>query len=308
MLSYYKTIDGKMTALDQVEPGCWIRCVDPTDEEIRSLIRDFHIESDFFRSALDEEESSHIDIEDESTLIVVDIPILEKNGKNLAYSTMPLGIIITEKNILTVCLRENPIMTEFAEGMVKNVQTNLKTRFTLTIMLRIATRFLQYLKQIDKLSDKVERSLRKSMHNEELIQLLDIEKSLVYFSSSLKADEITMEKIMRGRAIKLYDEDQELLEDVLIEIKQAIEMSNIYLNILSGTMDAFASVISNNLNVVMKVLASITLLMSIPTIISSFYGMNVDWLPFPNFWFPTFLAAACMLVAYWILKKKEMFH
>ena len=175
-------------------------------------------------------------------------------------------------------------------------------------MLRIATRFLQYLKQIDKLSDKVERSLRKSMHNEELIQLLDIEKSLVYFSSSLKADEITMEKIMRGRAIKLYDEDQELLEDVLIEIKQAIEMSNIYLNILSGTMDAFASVISNNLNVVMKVLASITLLMSIPTIISSFYGMNVDWLPFPNFWFPTFLAAACMLVAYWILKKKEMFH
>ena len=122
------------------------------------------------------------------------------------------------------------------------------------------------------------------------------------------ADEITMEKIMRGRAIKLYDEDQELLEDVLIEIKQAIEMSNIYLNILSGTMDAFASVISNNLNVVMKVLASITLLMSIPTIISSFYGMNVDWLPFPNFWFPTFLAAACMLVAYWILKKKEMFH
>ena len=212
------------------------------------------------------------------------------------------------KRQLTVCLRENPIMTEFAEGMVKNVQTNLKTRFVLTIMLRVAIRYLQYLKQIDKLSDKVERSLRKSMHNEELIQLLDIEKSLVYFSSSLKADEITMEKIMRGRAVKLYDEDQELLEDVLIEIKQAIEMSNIYLNILSGTMDAFASVISNNLNVVMKVLASITLLMSIPTIISSFYGMNVEWLPFPNFWFPIILAAVCMMVAYWILRKKDMFH
>ena len=156
--------------------------------------------------------------------------------------------------------------------MLKGVMTNLKTHFVLHIMLRMATKYLQYLKQIDKISDHVERELRKSMKNQELIQLLDIEKSLVYFSSSLKADEVTLEKIMRGRYIKLYDEDQDLLEDVLIEIKQAIEMSSIYLNILSGTMDAFASVISNNLNIVMKVLASITLIISIPTVISGLYG------------------------------------
>ena len=145
------------------------------------------------------------------------------------------------------------------------------------------------------------------MKNKELIQLLDIQKSLVYFSSSLKANEITIEKIMRGRAIKLYEDDQDLLEDVLIEVKQAIEMSNIYLNILSGTMDAFASVISNNLNIVMKVLASITLLISIPTVISGIYGMNVEALPIANFWFPIALSAGCMGVAYFILRKKNMF-
>ena len=307
MLSYYKTVDGQMMPLAACEPGCWIHCVAPTDEEISGLIRDFQIEPDFFRSALDEEESSHIDKEDESTLIVLDIPVVEKNGKHVTYTTMPLGFIITEKNVITVSLRENPVLTEYQEGLVTGVQTNLKTRFILHVMLRIATRYLQYLKQIDKMSDQVEKLLRKSMKNAELIQLLDIEKSLVYFSSSLKANEITTEKIMRGRAIKLYEEDQELLEDVLIEIKQAIEMSNIHLNILSGTMDAFASVISNNLNIVMKVLASITLLISIPTVISSFYGMNVDGMPVPQFWFPVALAAVCMLGAFFILRKKDMF-
>ena len=174
-------------------------------------------------------------------------------------------------------------------------------------MLRIATKYLQYLKQIDKLSSHVERELRKSMKNSELIQLLDIEKSLVYFSSSLKGSEITIEKISRGRVVKLYEEDQDLLEDVLIEVRQAIEMSSIYLNILSGTMDAFASVISNNLNIVMKVLASITLIISIPTVISSFYGMNVEGLPLPFFWFPLLLAIVSMGIAYLILRKKDMF-
>lgn len=175
-------------------------------------------------------------------MIIIDIPVVEKHEKNIRYSTMPLGIMLTEKNVITVCLKETALLSEFAEGVLKGVMTNLKTHFVLHIMLRMATKYLQYLKQIDKISDHVERELRKSMKNQELIQLLDIEKSLVYFSSSLKADEVTLEKIMRGRYIKLYDEDQDLLEDVLIEIKQAIEMSSIYLNILSGTMDAFASI------------------------------------------------------------------
>ena len=306
MLSYYKTIDGRIRPLESCEPGCWIHCVSPDDKEISGLIRDFGIEPDFFRAAMDEEESSHIDSEDGNTLVILDMPAVEKTDSGLVYTTMPLGIILTEKNVITVAMKENPILAEFSEGVVKGVQTNLKTRFILHMMLRIATRYLQYLKQIDKISNMVEKELRKSMKNSELIQLLNIEKSLVYFSSSLKANEITIEKIMRGRTIKLYEEDQDLLEDVLIEVKQAIEMSNIHLNILSGTMDAFASVISNNLNIVMKVLASITLIISIPTVISSLYGMNVDHLPLPFFWFPVALAVVCMGIAAVILHKKDM--
>ncbi len=307
MLSYYKTIDGRISPIPACEPGCWINCVAPDDEEINSLIADFGIEPDFFRAAMDEEESSHIDSEDNNTLVIIDIPMVEKSGKNISYTTTPLGIILTEKNVITVSTKENAVINEFSEGVVKGVQTNLKTRFILHLMLRIASRYLQYLKQIDKISNFVEKELRKSMKNSELIQLLDIEKSLVYFSSSLKGNEITIEKIMRGRVIKLYEEDQDLLEDVLIEVKQAIEMSNIYLNILSGTMDAFASVISNNLNIVMKVLASITLLISIPTVISSMYGMNVTGAPIPVFWFPVGLSAIMMGLAYFILRKKNMF-
>lgn len=307
MLSYYKTVDGRITQLEACEPGCWINCIAPTDAEISGLIENFQIEPDFFRAAMDEEESSHIDVEDYSTLVIIDMPVVEKSRNNVSYTTTPLGIIITEKNVITVCTQGNSVLDEFTDGAVKGVQTNLKTRFILHLMLRIATKYLQYLKQIDKMSSHVERELRKSMKNSELIQLLDIEKSLVYFSSSLKGCEITIEKISRGRVIKLYEEDQDLLEDVLVEVRQAIEMSSIYLNILSGTMDAFASVISNNLNIVMKVLASITLLISIPTVISSFYGMNVDGLPLAQFWFPLVLAGVSMVVAFFILRKKNMF-
>ena len=308
MMSYYKTINGRIAEIDQYEAGCWINCVAPEEHEINSLITDFHIEPDFLRASLDEEESSHIDSEDGNTLIIIDIPVVEKHEKNIMYTTMPLGIMITEKNVITVCLNENPLISEFAEGVMRNVHTNLKTHFILHLMLRMATKYLQYLKQIDKISDHVERELRKSMKNKELIQLLEIEKSLVYFSSSLKSNEVTLEKIMRGRFIKMYEEDQDLLEDVLVEIKQAIEMANIYLNILSGTMDAFASVISNNLNIVMKVLTVITIVMAIPNIIFSFYGMNVAGLPFPQWWFPTGLAIVACIIATIIFIKKDMFH
>ena len=261
------------------------------------------------RSALDEEESSHIDSEDGTTLIIIDVPVVEKVNKNITYSTMPIGIMITDKNVITVALHENTVLSEFSEGVVKNVITAYKTHFVLHIMLRMATKYLQYLKQIDKINNRIERELRRSAHNKELHQLLDIEKSLVYFSSSLKADELTLEKIMRGRYIKLYDEDQDLLEDVLIEIKQAVDMAAIHLNILTGTMDVFASIISNNLNVIMKIQASLTLLVSVPTVISGFYGMNiVTGLPFDKlWWFPVALSGVLMIIMYIVLKKKGMF-
>ena len=309
MVNFYKTVNGRIEEIQEYEVGCWVNCVAPDDEEVQYMLNFFDIPPELLRSALDEEESSHIDNEDGTTLIIIDIPVVEKVSKNITYSTMPIGIMITENNVITVSLRENPILSELSEGVVRNVMTSYKTHFVLHIMLRMATKYLQYLKQIDKISNRIERELRKSAKNKELNQLLDIEKSLVYFSSSLKSNEITLEKIMRGRYIKLYEEDQDLLEDVLIEIKQAVDMAAIYLNILNGTLDVFASIISNNLNVVMKILASLTLIVSVPTVISGLYGMNIEGgLPFDNFWwFPIVLSAVLMFIMYLILKKKDMF-
>lgn len=248
MLKYYKTVENTIVELDTMEPGCWVSAVAPTETEISSLQEELNIDRDFIRSALDEEETSRIESDDGQTLIVLDYPVAEKvqdKDDTISYYTMPMGIIITDSHVVTVCLKENIIIDEFTKGIVKGIQTQFKTRFVFHMLLRIAGKYLLYLKQIDKLSNYVEQQLHKSMKNKELIQLLGLEKSLVYFSTSLKSTETVLEKILRGRVIKLYEEDQELLEDVLIEVKQAIEMSNIYSNILSGTMDAFASVISN---------------------------------------------------------------
>ena len=301
MLSIHKTIDGKMTKLDKVEDGCWVNLTYPTEDEMNTVTALLGIDPGFLRAALDEEETSRIDTEDGQTLIIIDLP-------SVVYSTLPLGIIVAEKCIITVCLKESSIIRDFQDGLVKNAETQKKTSFILYLLLWVAKRFLQYLKQIDKIYNYMERQLYKSQRNKELIQLLDLEKSLVYFNTSLKANEVTLEKILRGRIITLYEEDHDLLEDVLIEVRQAIEMANIYSSIISGMMDAFASVISNNLNVIMKVLTSITILLTIPNIFFSFYGMNVANLPLDQFWwFPLALSGVVILVVAIILKKRDLF-
>lgn len=309
MINYYKTVNGRIEKIKDYEIGCWVNCTAPEDDEVQYLLEFFNIPPELLRSALDEEESAHIDNEDDTTLIIMDVPVVEKASGSISYSTMPIGIMITKNNVITVSVKESTILTEFSEGVVRNVVTYYKTHFVLHIMLKMATRYLQYLKQIDMISNRIERNLRRSTKNKELNQLLDIEKSLVYFSSSLKADEMTLEKIMRGRYIKLYDDDQDLLEDVLIEIKQAVDMAALYLNILNGTIDVFASIISNNLNSVMKIQASLTLLVSVPTVITGMYGMNIaGGLPLDSlWWFPLVLSSALMLILYIILKHKGMF-
>lgn len=322
MLKFYKTEGNAITEINALEAGCWVSAIAPTESEISMLETELGVDRDFIRSALDEEESSRIENEEKQTLIVLDYPVAEKpepseDGKNtkrakdddtITYYTMPMSIILTESNVITVSLKENSIVEDFANNVVKNVKTQFKTRFIFAILLRIAGKYLQYLKQIDKISNYVEVQLHKSMKNKELIQLLGLEKSLVYFSTSLKSTETVLEKILRGRVIKLYDEDQDLLEDVLIEVKQAIEMSNIYSNILSGTMDAFASVISNNLNIVMKVLTIITIVMAVPTMVFSFYGMNVQGLPFAdNISIPLAISAVLALIAGIVLSKSKFY-
>ena len=306
MVKYYSTVNGKISETSEVANGCWINMIEPTRAEVEDIIERLGVDEDFINAGLDEEESSRIEMEGEQTLIVVDVPVAQKEGQVANYFTIPLTIIMTGKNIITVCLKETPVIKEFSEGLAKNAEPKLMTQFVLTLLLKITGRYLQYLKQIDKISVFVEKQLHQSMRNKELIQLLQLEKSLVYFSTSLKANEVTFEKILRGRCIKLYEEDQDLLEDVIVEIKQAIEMANIYSSILSGTMDAFASIISNNLNIVMKVLASITILMAVPTIVSGFYGMNVEGLPVPYFWFPAAVSLVIAALVGFILHKKNM--
>lgn len=315
MLEFYKTFGTETKKIDKPEPGSWISAIAPTEEEKNYLIEEMGILPEFVKSSLDAEESSHIDYDEDynQTLVIVDYPSAEEvedgYDKNmLQYTTLPLGIVIMKGYVVTISLYENLNIDDMVQGRIKGVNTDLKTRFLLLLLLRISQRYLIYLRQIDRISSRTEQRLHKSMQNKELIQMLGLEKSLVYFSTSLKTDEITLNKIMRGKAIKLYDEDQDLLDDVLIEIHQAIEMCNIYSNILSGTMDAFASVISNNLNIVMKVLTVITIVMAIPNIIFSFYGMNVAGLPFPQWWFPTGLAIVACIIATIIFIKKDMFH
>ena len=306
MISFYKTENNKMVQLDERCDGCWINVSDPTEPEIDELAKELSIEEDFLRAALDEEESSRIDSEDGITLVIIDIPRVEREDEAVIYSTMPFGIVFTPKNVVTVCLRESTIIREFASGTAKQFKTEHKTQFALQLMYTVANRYLQYLKQIDKISSHVEKKLRADMMNAELIQLLDLEKSLTYFSTSLKSNLATMNKLLRGREIKLYEEDQELMDDLLIEVRQAIEMSELYSSILSGTMEAFASIISNNLNVVMKRLTSISIILTIPTMIASFYGMNVSGLPIPSFWFPVIISGILALATAILLKAKGL--
>ncbi len=313
MVEYYKTIGNRIERLDEITDGCWINMVRPSSEELVHVIETLHVEPDFVRAALDPEESSRVEVEEEQVLMIVDIPTVEREGDENGgqiFATLPLGIIVVENAVITVCLQETSVTRSIAEGVVKDIHTALKTRFVFQLLLRVAGRFLKYLRLIERNFSKIERRLYDSMKNEELIQLLGLSKSLVYFSTSLKANEVTMEKMLRGRILKLYEDDRDILEDGLIEIRQAIEMAGIYSSILSGTMDAYASVVSNNLNIIMKVLTVITIIMTIPNIIFSFYGMNIGdgAIPLNLFWWaPLVIALAGCIVAWFFLKKKNLY-
>lgn len=313
MIRIFKTEDGAIHQKDEIQQGSWIVLTNPTATEILDIAERYEIDSDHLKAPLDEEERSRIEVEDNYTLILVDIPMIEERNEKDWYVTIPLGIITTEDVIITVCLQDTPVLTAFMDGRVRDFHTFMKTRFILQILYKNASLFLQYLRVIDKKSEVVERKLHQSTKNRELIELLELEKSLVYFTTSLRSNEVVFEKLLKNEKIKKYPEDTDLLEDVIIENKQAIEMANIYSGILSGTMDAFASVISNNLNIVMKFLATITIVMSIPTMVASFYGMNVNpaGMPFAGHPYGFFIvlgfAVLLSLLVAFIFSKKDLF-
>lgn len=258
--------------------GNWINMVSPSEEEIKLVCENINIQEDFIRYALDPEEKARIDIEedDNTILFIIDTPIMEIESGAKVYSTMPIGVIfVRDDYIITVSLHKNSIMEDLEKKKARNIITYKKSRMLLQIFYSNAEMFLALLKKLNKETEIAENVLKNSMKNKELLKLLSLEKGLVYFTTSLKSNEVVMERTMRGNLIKLYDEDEDILEDAIIENKQAIEMAKIYRDILTGTMDAYASIISNNLNGVMKYLTSITIILAIPTMIASYWGMNV---------------------------------
>lgn len=281
MIKIFLSENGVLNKIEQPQPGCWICLTNPNESEMALVSEHYSIDIDTLKAALDEEERSRIEIGDNYNMIIVNIPMIEQRKKEELYTTIPLSVILAKEAIITVCLTDTPILDAFMNGRVKDFYTHMKTRFVLQILYKNATLFLQFLHNIDKKSELVENKLHGSTQNSELIELLKLEKSLVYFTTALRSNEIVLEKLLRTENIKKYPEDTDLLEDVIIENKQAIEMANIYSGILSGTMDAFASVISNNLNIVMKFLAIITIVLSIPNIIFSAFGMNLDFSNMP---------------------------
>ena len=301
--------------IDNPEPGCWVSVVAPDAEDRRWLQSEMGIEPEFVRASLDDEETSHIDYDDDTgqVLVIVDCPFVESDRDSVddsivQYDTHPLSLIfLPEPNVLvTVSLKESETVNAFAQGKVRNLNTTMRTRLLLQMLLHISQRYLVCLRSINRQFRENERVLRLTMRNDELIKMLGFEKSLVYFSTSLKSTEATLNKIGYGRILKLYEEDRELLDDVSIEMSQAIEMCAIYSNVLNGTMDAFGNIINNNMNITMRTLAILTLVLSIPNMVYGFYGMNTP-LPLDGTWGFAFALSVFATVGATVLLMRSRF-
>lgn len=311
MLNIYEVLDKKITSTNEIKKGSWIDLVNPTPEEINKVIENTNIDKEILVKLLDEEELPRIEVRKEETIIILDTPYMPDNNYKHKYKTNPLGIIISEKGyLITVSLKEQPFLDYFKNSEIPSLKTKGKTNFILQIFIMVAGIYQRELSSINEYIDSKEERLLKSTNNKELVNLLNVEKTLVYFITSLKANEIALEKIAKGSIIAIGKEDEELLEDALIETKQAVEMATIYREILSSMTDTYATIISNNLNDVMKFLTSITIIVSIPTMIASFIGMNVPLgsigdSPF-SFILIIIISVLLSLLIAFILKRKNM--
>ncbi|MGL4656024.1 MAG: magnesium transporter CorA family protein [Sarcina sp.] len=284
MIQIFKTQDDSINTLKSIttlEHGSWINLISPSEEELVLISKKTTVSLEMLKAALDDEEISRIDKEDDNTLFVVDIPFTETEENTLTYDTYPLGIIHNKNYLITVCLKNSKILSDFSHKKIKSFSTMKKNRFTLQILHRIYAYYLIYLRQIEQKSSLIEEKLYKSMKNRELTQLHSLKKSLVYFAASLKSTQITLERIQRSHMLKDDIEDEKMLEDILIENQQAVEMTNIYTRILSGAIMFSSSIISNNFNRVAKILTSLTTICSLYTVATGIYGMNVS-LPFED--------------------------
>lgn len=299
------------TFINSVSKRMLIDITSPNPEILKDISSTTKLPLDMLTLSLDTEEMAHVDLDDNANLIVIDIPYSDDNDK---FITMPFFICFNDDYMVTICKKRNDIIKNVIKN-VKKFEPHKHTRTSLFILYKVAQEYIKSLHEIDKRSRDVEQALHTSMKNKELIELMDLNKMLVYFSTSLNSNKTVTLKLLRSSLFRQYESNQDLMEDLVVENDQAIEMCNIYRDILAGTMDAFASIISNNLNVVMKTLAIITIVLSIPTIVSSFYGMNVNDLPlaeYPgSFWIVVGISASLALLAgviFFFYGRKIKFH
>lgn len=310
-MKIFRWQENRFIPADKIERHCLINLISPEKNELEKLSGEMLIPFDFLTDPLDIDERSRIEIEDGVLLIVLRLPKYDETNSEIPFTTIPAGIILTKDDtIVIVSSYDITDILELYSGKTKGIITGKRSSVVLQIFMKTALFYLRYLKELNKRTGEIEKELQKSLKNEELIKLLNIEKSLVYFTTSLKSNELMMERLLKTELLKLTDDDKDKLEDVLIDNKQAIQMANIYSNILSGMMDAFASVISNNLNVVMKILTLITIILMIPTLTASIYGMNIE-LPFQHspyaFYFVTGISFMILLVSILIFRGKKWF-
>lgn len=311
MLKVFKTnsVDKKIKKIKKITMDCWMELTTPTNDEIDKVVAKTLVDKDLITKMLDVEELPRIERSGNATLIVVDTPYLDEDHQ---YTTIPLGIIITDNNyVITVSPKKTTILNAFKQDKVKDFRTAKKTRFLIQILLHTAATYLRVLKQVSRDIDQKEEELKKSTKNKDLVDMLEIEKTLVYFMTSLKSNDVVLGKLSKGNILPLYENDGELLEDAIIEYKQAMEMTTIYKGILLSIKDTYSTVVSNNLNIAMKFLAAATIVLSIPTMISSFLGMNIDLgrITEMDNAFPLVIIISVitsLLVAI-LLKKKDMF-
>ena len=309
MLSIYKTTEQGLEQFESMANGAWVKVVDPTPEEIEKLVN-WGIDVDYVNYSLDFDEMPRIERDDDYTFILIRIPHRQPDS-DIPYITIPLGIMIKSNFIVTICRYDKEMFRVLANGKYRLLKTAKRYRFALYIFLETATRYLTHLREINRTTEAIEDQLQKSTRNRELMDLLKYQKSLTYFATALRANEVMMERVQRTQIFNYYEEDQDLLEDVLTENQQAIQMTSINTEILSSMMDAFASIISNNLNAVMKALAALTIILNLPTIVAGFFGMNVTLPLSPEdpFAFSVVVGIALVLtaIATYIFYKRDWF-
>jgi len=311
MIQYFKTINGRLVQIEQVEKDCWVNVVAPSSQEIEFLSQKLLIGPDLIIDPLDADESPRVEQHKNCMLIVCRIPLEMGFEEDLPYLTLPLGIILKRDIIVTVSSKQTEITRAFVEQRVRAFNTQYRERMVLQLFLRASILYLRYLKNINNKADEIQLTLHKATRNRELLQLLNFEKSLVYFTTSLKSNELMMMRLQQHSVMSnLKETERELIDDVIIETKQAIEMAKIYSNILGNMMGAHSSIISNNLNITIRFLTSVTIILSIPILIASLYGMNVR-VPFADnehaFWIVIFMALLLSGIGVLFFRKKNLF-